>query len=118
MAAFRNSLAFRPSRNSTAPSFNVGSTTVFASTTNTFESTGVREWLSPNRAARFSEAAGIDYYLRLGGSGVTVSSTNGMLMLGGTVEVFSIEGGNTHFATLSVSTSTGAVINVTLGHGG
>ena len=118
MAAFRGVLSFRPTRNSTEPSFNAGSTTVFDSTTNAFESSGVREWKSPNRQVRFAEDLGADYYLKFGSSDVVASSTDSMLMLGGTVETFSIEGGNTHFAINSVSTSTGAKVNVTLGHGG
>lgn len=115
--AFRQTYPFRPIR-STAASFNVGSTTVFGSTTSAFQSSGVRVWSGPQRDIRLSESVGIDYYVNFGSSDIVASSSDSMLLLGGTVETFHIEPSLTHIAINSISTSTGAKVNVTLGHGG
>lgn len=115
--AFRQTYPFRPIR-STAASFNIGSTLVFGSTTSAFQSTGTREWSGPQRDIRLSEDLGVDYYVNFGSSDITASSSGSMLLLGGTVETFHIEPALTHIAISSISTSTGAKVNVTLGHGG
>lgn len=115
---FRQSYAFRPIRGTTAPSFEIGATNVFASTASAFQSTGVsRIWAGPIRTIRVAEDKGIDYHLNWGSSDVVASSSDSLLILGGTVETFHIEPNLTHVAIKSLSTSTGAKVNVTLGYG-
>jgi len=117
--AFRQSYPFRMIRGTTAPSFSAGSTTVFDSTASAFESTALsRVWSGPNRSVRLAEDLGVDSYVNFGSSLITANSSDSMLLLGGTVEVFHIEPAHTHIAINSVSSSTGARINVTLGYGG
>lgn len=117
--SFRQSYPFRAIRGTTAPSFEAGSSTVFLSTANAFESTGLgRVWSGPLRSIRLSESSGLDYHVNFGSSTITANSSDSILVLGGTVEVFHIEPAHTYIATNSVSTSTGARVNVTLGYGG
>lgn len=115
----RGGTAFRIIHKSTAPSFTMGSTSVFDSTSTSFESTDIREWQgASNRTFRVSEKAGIDYYLNYGSSDVTAASSDSLHMLGGTVETFYVEAWRTHVAVKSASTSTGVQVNITLGYGG
>lgn len=110
---------FRPIRGTTAPSFEVGSTVVFASTASALESTALnRVWAGTQRSVRLAEDKGIDAHINFGSSAIVANSSDSILYLGGTVEVFHVEPGLTHMAIQSVSTSTGARVNVTLGYGG
>lgn len=115
----RGGTAFRIIHQSTAPSFMMGATDVFASTAASFESTGIREWQgASSRTFRVSESAGGDYYMNFGTSDVVAASSDSILMLGGTVEIFYVEPSRTHVAIKSASTSTGVQVNITLGYGG
>lgn len=103
---------------STAPSFQSAGSV--ASSANALESTAIgRTWDGPaSRAVRVAESSGIDYYLAFGSSTLVAVSSESMLVLGGTVEIFHpIVPSITHIAILSVSTSTAAEVNVTLGYG-
>jgi len=103
---------FRPI-NSTAPSFRVSVTN--ASTLNALESTSLREWPNPaNRTVRVSSIEAGDYSLKFGTSDAVAASTDSMMVLGGTVEVFEVLPSHTHIAMHS---STDVTVNVTLGKG-
>ncbi len=104
---------------STAPSFRVGATNVFTSTATAFESTAIgRVWQGPGgRAVRVGEENGRDYYVNFGSSLIAANATDSILILGGTVETFSLRPSDSYIAIKSVSTSTGAVVNVTIGYG-
>lgn len=107
---------FQPIRNSTAPSFNsTGGDN--ASTLNAFESSGLREWdKGPDgRAVRFAESSGVDYFVNFGTSDIVAASSDSMFVLGGTVELFRIQPGQTHMALISFSTV--AEVNITIGYG-
>ena len=99
---------------SPSPSFNIAFPG--ASTANALESTGLRQWNGPTgRAVRLAETGGVDVYINFGTSDVVAASTNSMMMLGNTVEVFSrVRPGMTHIAVFS---STSGSLNVTLGYG-
>jgi len=118
------SRAFEPFKmiaGTTAPSLQVGATNVFVSTASALESTALkRVWQGPSgRAVRVAEKDGRDFWLNFGSSAITAGgSTDSLLFLGGTVETQRLEPGWTHVAMRSVSTSTGAVVNITLGYGG
>ncbi len=108
---------FQPIRGSTAPSFN--STTNTASSANALQSTGLREWdMGPSgRSVRFAESSGVDYFVNFGDSGIVAASSDSMKVLGGAVEIFRIQPGQTHVAIRSVDGSTAAGVNITLGYG-
>lgn len=102
---------------STAPSFQAA---VDGATAQTFalQSTGEREWFhGPGaRSIRFADTGTEDYYMVFGTSDITVGSTNGTLILGGTVEIFTpVKPSHTHIAMIGSSTDT--TVNVTLGYG-
>ena len=107
---------FRTIRGSSAPSFSAGTTTVFVSTSQLFESTALnRMWAGPMRTVRIAEKDGTDSYIQFGSSLVEANSSDSMLFLGGTVEAFHIEPGQKYIA---VNSTVGVVLNVTLGVGG
>lgn len=117
--AFRQTYPFRPIRGTTAPSFEIGATNVFTSSASVFESTALnRVWSGAQRSIRLAEKEGIDSHVNWGSSLITANSSDSILFLGGTVETFHIEPAHTYIAINSVSTSTGAKVNVTLGYGG
>lgn len=101
--------------NSTDPGFNStsGSSAQYA-----LQSTAInRYWQVPsNRAVRVSSIAGDDYYLVFGSSLTAVcGTTNGILLLGGTVESFYVRPDQTYVA---IKSSTDVTVNFTLGYGG
>ncbi len=118
---------------STAPSFEAGASDVFlstavsleSSTTGDLSSTLPRIWSGPaSRAIRVvglsilpGQAVASDFYMNLGSSLITANSTDSMLILAGTVETFRVKPNETHIAIRSVSTTTGARVNVTIGYG-
>ena len=98
--------------NSTLPGFN---STSGSSGTYALESTGVREWSGPsNRSVRVASQAATDAYIIFGTSDMVVSTTAGILVLGGTVESFHVRAGWTH---IGIASSTDVVYNVSLGTG-
>lgn len=100
---------------STAPSFLATLSTV--SSAQAMESTSVRDWQGPTgRSVRLSETSGVDYNVQIGTSDVVVTSTASMLILGGVVEVFRVNPGQTHIALMTQSTQISNV-NITLGYG-
>ena len=109
----RGLFSFYPVR-STEPSFNstVGATSNFFA----FESSDTnRLWQGPSgRAVRISSKASNDYSVVFGTTTAVATSSGGILILGGTVETFRMEPGNTHIAVVS---STDVSVNVTLGYG-
>ena len=116
--SFRFVYPFHRVFGTTAPSFEAGATDVFASTASVLESTALgRRFQGPNRIVRLSEDKGIDYHINFGSSTVVAASTDSILVLGGTVEAFKLQPSDDYIAVKSVSTSTGAVVNVTLGYG-
>ena len=107
---------FRTIRGTTAPSFTAGTTTVFVSTSQLFESTALnRMWAGPMRSVRIAESAGTDSYIQFGSSLVEAASSDSILFLGGTAEVYHIEPNQTYIA---VQSTIGVALNVTLGVGG
>jgi len=102
---------------STAPAFQVSGT--LASTANALEGAN-RKWQGASgRTIRFAESSGIDYYVKFGSSTVVAAATDSMLLLGGTVQdLKQPKPSDTYVAIKSISTSTAAVVNVTLGYGG
>ena len=117
--SFRQTYPFRAIRGTTAPSFVAGGDAVFVSTASALESTALlRVWSGPQRSVRLCESSGVDYHINFGSSTIVAASSDSIKVLGGTVEVFHVEPGHTHIAVNSVSTSTGAAVNVTLGYGG
>ncbi len=101
---------------STAPSFEV--TIDDTSSAVSIESSGLREWGSPgSRVIRFSTRTADDYLISFGTTAAApvASSSESILMLGGTVEVLNpIRPSITQIAFVS---STDVVINCTLGFG-
>ena len=111
----RYDLPFQPLA-STAPAFNITLTTLGTSA-NVLQSTSIREWAGPSgRSVRLSETSGVDYRVQFGSSLVVAASTISMLILGGVVEVFSLQPDQTYIAIMTVSTQVSDV-NVTLGYG-
>lgn len=108
---------FQPIRGSTLPSF-TSSGSITSSAQALESSAANRTWNGPSgRTIRFSESSGEDYYVQFGTSIVVAVKNTSMLVLGAASEVFRLQPGQTHVAILSVSTSTAAVINMTLGTG-
>lgn len=112
--ASRYQWGFTPVGNSSECSFSLS---VSAGATKVaFESTGKREWSGPSgRAVRLSNTDGLDAYVKFGTSDAVAASTDSMLVLGNTVEVFPIH--NPRFTHLCVYSSTSPTINATLGYG-
>lgn len=111
MSLSRGQYAFYPI-NSTAPSFEStsGSSGLYA-----LESTTVREWVGTSgRALRIASKAADDLYVNFGSSDIVAASTNSILILGGTVETFRVDPGNSH---LMVFSTTDVEANFTLGYG-
>ena len=88
-----------------------------ASTFQFLESTGIRQWSGGplGRSVRVSEISGGDYYLKFGSSTVTAASTDSMLVLGNTVEVF--QPVKPSFTCISMVSSTNVSVCVTIGYG-
>ena len=104
---------FRPLPTSTGPSFNSssGSSGLYA-----LESTALnRFWGIPGgRTIRIASIAGDDFYIALGSSTIVAGTTDSMLILGGTVELFRDTGDVSYIA---IKSSTDVIVNVTLGQG-
>ena len=104
---------FHQIENSTNPAFSstLGSSELYA-----LQSTALnRFWATPNgRTVRVASLASDDYYLNFGSSLITVGTTNGVLVLGGTVELFGVVPGQDYVA---VKSSTDVIVNFTLGLG-
>lgn len=102
---------------STAPSFQISGTLI--STAQALESTAVnRVWSGPgSRSVRFVESSGIDYYIKFGSSTVVAASSDSMEILGGTETALTPPPDATYVAIRSISTSSAAVVNVTIGYG-
>lgn len=127
-------LALRPfkhidsSQESCAPSMVM---TVNASSSNiSLESCSTvgRVWAHPpGRTVRIASIAGDDFHVAFGTSTLTIGasssgngtggngSSNGMLVLGGTVEVFHLPRPN--FSYMAARSSTDVTLNITLGYG-
>lgn len=74
-----------------------------------------RTWQQPsNRAVRLACSTADDYYVNFGSSTVMCESTNGMLILGGSVETFFLAPAQTYIAFAG---ATGFNVSVTLGYG-
>lgn len=106
--------AFQPLINSSHTAFS--SSALSASSVNyALQSTGTREWQQPSsRSVRVHGVGSANYYINFGSSTVTVGATNGILC-GGENSIFSVTPAQTYIAMYS---STSAVVNVALGHGG
>lgn len=99
---------------SSESSFNISVGAV--STANALESTGKREWSGASgRAVRLAETGGADVRIKFGTSDVVAASTDSMLFLGNTVEVFPLF--KPSFTHLAVYSSTTTTLNVSIGHG-
>lgn len=111
--ASRAQLPFNPII-STSASFNLAVSNV--SSANALESTALnRIWQGPSgRAIRIAETGGIDVYIAFGTTLVVAASTDCMMLLGNTVEIFTTKPGNTCIAAFSSTTTT---LNLTLGYG-
>ena len=107
------STPFQPLVHSTAPGFTStsDSTALLA-----LESTALnRSWLYPNgRTIRIASIAGDDFHIALGSSTILAGSTNATLVLGGTVELFRVQPGQSYIA---IKSSTDVAVNITLGTG-
>jgi hypothetical protein len=114
----RHTYPFRIVRGTTAPSFN--STANLTPQLLALESTALaRVWAGPSgRAIRVAESSGLDYRINFGSSLISAAgSSDSILVLGGTVETFHVEPGQTYISVHSVNTSTHAEVNITLGYG-
>lgn len=102
---------------STAPSFEVESSATSVATA--LESTAVnRYWRHGpgSRAIRLATGSSNDYYYSLGSSLAVAASSDSVLMLGGTVEIFTpVKASVTHIAL--ITTGSTATVNITLGYG-
>lgn len=67
-----------------------------------------------DRAVRFVSMEATDFYVSFGGPDVVVTPTNGMLILGGTAEVFGLTRNETHCSILGCEDTT---VNLTIGYG-
>ena len=68
-----------------------------------------------SRSVRLASLTGDDYSVVFGPSTVVATSTGGMLVLGGTKQVFAVPA---HFTHIALRSSTDVTVNVTLGYGG
>lgn len=66
-------------------------------------------------SVRIAVVGSDNVFLRFGDSAVAATTTEGLAMLAGTIESFTLPEGATHVA--AISTGTGSSINVTLGGG-
>jgi len=100
--------------NSTDPGFN---TALASSGLVVLESTSInRRWQGPsNRAIRVAAIASDDFYINVGTSLITCGTTNGVLILGGTVESFYLQPKDAYVCWKS---STDVSFNITIGYGG
>lgn len=109
----RSDLTFSPIV-STAPGFSVS----FDNTSTNFalQSTSLREWAGPaSRAVRLTAPAANDFHINFGTSDIVAASSDSILILGGTVEIFTpVKPTYTHIACVS---STSIVLNIVLGTG-
>ncbi len=112
----RHHWAFKPVTGTTAPSFQVTALGA-ASTANAFESTALnRVWQGPsNRAVRLASQLAPDFYVNFGSSGIVASSSDGILVLGGTVEEFYLEPDWEYISIIGATTD--VTVNVTPGYG-
>lgn len=116
MGILRGLESFRIIRGTTAPSFN--STANLTSSALALESTALaRVWQGANRVVRVTESSGVGAHINFGSSLVEAASSDSILFLGGTVETFHVEPGQTYIAVASISTTTAAELNITLGYG-
>lgn len=104
---------FQPVANSSGPSFTIAAT---SSGLVALESTTInRVWPYPSgRTLRIASISGDDFYIKLGSSTIDAASSDGTLMLGGTVELMRIQPGQSY---LSFKSSTDVSFNLTLGVG-
>ncbi len=116
MPLTRFSTPFKPVTGTTAPSFNTG-TVDSTSLSFALQSTALgRVWQGPsNRAVRLASIAAADYSVAFSSSsGIVASSSEGLTVLGGTVEVFAIP---PDVEFLAIASSTDVAVNVTPGYG-
>lgn len=109
--ASRFQFPFRPIRGN-APGFNssLGSSAIYA-----LEATSAREYQFPtSRALRVTSKAADDFSIILGTSTMAPSTATGMTVLGGAVEVFTVDADVTH---VGIASSTDVTVNFTLGTG-
>lgn len=66
------------------------------------------------RAIRVASISGDDFYVQFGSSTMTLGSSVGTLILGGTVEGFALQPYHTYIGVFS---STDVIVNVTPGYG-
>lgn len=99
----------------TAPSFVI--TADNNSTANALESTGLgRMWQGPHsRSVRLASQGSDDFYIAFGTSLIAASSTDSLLVLGGTAEVFHQV--SPQYTYIAVKSSTDVTVNVTIGVG-
>jgi hypothetical protein len=107
------STPFQPISNSSGPSFNIGAT---SSGLYALESTSLnRVWSYPSgRTVRIASIGADDFYFKLGSSTIDIGSSDGTLVLGGTVELFRVQPAQQYIVFKS---STDVTFNVTLGVG-
>ena len=106
--------SFIPLPGSTGPGFNssLGSSGVYV-----LESTALnRFWNGPTgRIVRLASlGSSASYYVTFGSSLIVPGSTDGTLIMGGSVETFALEAGQSY---LGIKSSTDCIVNVTLGYG-
>lgn len=111
----RSRLPFQPV-DSSAPSFEV--TIDATSVVTALESTAInRFWKSGpgSRSIRLATKTADDYYFSIGSSLAVAASSDSVLILGGTVEIFTpIKPG---LAYIALQSSTDVTVNCTLGYG-
>lgn len=118
MGQFYNT-PFRPLPGSSGASFNCAAAAT-SSGLLALESTALnRAWnaagIGPaGRAIRIASGAADEFSIKLGSSTIDAASSDGMLILGGTVEEFAIQPNQTY---ISFKSSTDVLFNITLGTG-
>lgn len=119
MSGTRNNRPFYPLTNSSAPAFTIAVSST--ASLNVLESTSgaFRLWQGPSdRAVRLTVSEPKDTYFVFGSSLIAAASSDCILHLGGTVEVYYIEPGNFSYISAICATATGLNLNVTLGYAG
>lgn len=97
--------------NSTAPGFLVSVTS-----TSSLTSIDSSAWQGPSRRTlRVASLGAAAVYLNLGSSTITVASSDGVLVLGGSVEAFHLDSGDRYVAFIA-ATATAVTVNCALGY--
>lgn len=115
----RHMYPFKVVVGTTAPSFN--STANLTPQLLELQSSDLgRIWAGPTgRSVRLAEPTGGDYRVSFGSSltAVAAGSSDSVVVLGGTIEVFHVQPTQTFISVHAIDASTASEVNITLGYG-